>query len=81
MALNKFGSFVFNALWKVSDTDQKLSIVKELVNKKNILLNNPSGKYIARTVNLETYSHQPKEWESAQRQIVNSRELFSDIIT
>ncbi|XP_075223370.1 nucleolar protein 9 isoform X2 [Lycorma delicatula] len=80
LAVSKYGSFTLTGLWKVADTEQKLCIIKELASKQSLLMNSQSGKFIARAVSLETYRHQPKEWEHAQKHLISTRQLFSDVI-
>lgn len=63
LAVSKFGSRVFDGLWAACKGKEKLQMMAEM---DRTLLSTPSGRVVAKKIQLELYLNDKKSWLSKQ---------------
>ncbi|ERL90018.1 nucleolar protein 9 [Dendroctonus ponderosae] len=65
LAVSKYGSRAFEAIWNVANIKGKLQIMQELLHKEQLWCNSQFGKIIASKVNLALFKRNKETWKSA----------------
>ncbi|KAJ2718090.1 Nucleolar protein 9 [Coemansia sp. Benny D115] len=80
LAMNKYGSFILDACWEVSDVDFKETILLELVKDETAILDNFFGRTIWNNYKATIYKTQPREWREHVLGLERKRSMFKDIL-
>lgn len=64
MAMSKYGSRSFEALWNAANHKCKLGILDEISYKDGLWSNTEYGRIIAGKINLVLYNRNKEEWKS-----------------
>nr|XP_018913884.1 PREDICTED: nucleolar protein 9 [Bemisia tabaci] len=80
LSSSKYGSWVFEALWEVVDTKQKISLMEELILNASVLESTEFGSIISSKVSLQTFRKNREAWIQAQSRDSKKKKLFEDIL-
>lgn len=80
LSSSKYGSWVFEALWEVVDTKQKINLMEELILNASVLESTEFGSIISSKVSLQTFRKNREAWIQAQSRDSKKKKLFEDIL-
>ncbi|KAJ2140510.1 Nucleolar protein 9 [Coemansia sp. RSA 564] len=79
LAVNKYGSHIVDACWKVSDMPYKEKIMIELIQREMLVQDSPFGRIVMRNCRVEQYKRRADEWRERERSLQKGKRMFKDI--
>ncbi|KAJ2668240.1 Nucleolar protein 9, partial [Coemansia spiralis] len=80
LALDRYGSHIVDAVWKVADITSKETIVRELVQKETQLQDSQFGRIVLRNCGAEQYKRRADTWRERERGLERKKHMFKDIL-
>ncbi|KAJ1856843.1 Nucleolar protein 9 [Coemansia sp. RSA 1822] len=79
LAVNKYGSHIVDACWKISDMPYKEKIMIELIQREMLVQDSPFGRIVMRNCRVEQYKRRADEWRDRERSLQKGKRMFKDI--
>lgn len=76
LAKSKSGSRAFDAIWKVTDSKQRIMIMTEFVKHESELTSTQFGSIIASKLNLGLFRHKKDEWIKDDQDKLKTLKVF-----
>ncbi|KAJ2853542.1 Nucleolar protein 9, partial [Coemansia erecta] len=80
LAMDKYGSRIFEKYWAIADIDTKEIIIQALVKSETQLQDNHSGRFVLRNCRVEQYKRRASEWRERERGLERKKLMFEDIL-
>ncbi|KAJ2223356.1 Nucleolar protein 9 [Coemansia sp. RSA 485] len=80
LAMDKFGSHIFEKYWAIADLDFKETIIQNLVKSETQLQDSHSGRFVLRNCRVDQYKRRAEEWRERERGLERKKLMFKDIL-
>lgn len=80
LSLDKYGSHIVEACYKISDANLKSIINKRLLNSKELLLESTYGRMVAKKVQLEEFEKKNSSWKQKATTSDSKKRLFQELL-
>nr|XP_023015170.1 nucleolar protein 9 isoform X1 [Leptinotarsa decemlineata]XP_023015171.1 nucleolar protein 9 isoform X2 [Leptinotarsa decemlineata] len=80
LAVSKYGSRSFEAVWSAANLKAKIKIMEELSHKEGAWANSDFGKIIAGKINLFLFKRNKEEWKNSVFKVKDGDEFLKDIL-
>ncbi|KAJ1819728.1 Nucleolar protein 9 [Coemansia sp. RSA 2599] len=80
LAMDKYGSHIFEKYWAIAEVDSKEAIVQELIKSETKLQDSYSGRFVLRNCRVDQYKRRASEWRERERGLERKKQMFQDIL-